>query len=241
MQEESLAVMPAEELRVDVWVWDLDIDEASAATLSHWLSQDERQRAAAFKMPVLQRRWIAARAGMRGILASFLGVSPEAPVFAQGEQGRPFLTAPDCPCSFNLSHSGTLAAFALCEAVVGIDVEQLRAMPEGVAGMVFSRPEIAALEAEPEARRATTFFRYWTAKEAVLKALGTGLSVSGRSFTLDVSRPAAPRLMEADWKDEDSAAWQLLAFEPMSGFTGAVAVRTLRPLRLNLRRWMFDL
>lgn len=231
----------ANELLVDVWVWDLDIDEASAAALSHWLTLDERQRAAAFRLPVLQHRWIAARAGMRGILGSVLNVSPQTPVFALGDQGRPYLTHPEYPYSFNLSHSGTLAAFAVCEAVIGIDVEELRALPEGVDNMVFSKPEIAALEAEPDARRAATFFRLWTAKEAVLKALGTGLSVSGRSFTVDVSHATTPRLIGADWTDEDIAAWQLQTFEPAPGFTGAIAVRTTRPLRLNLQRWTFDL
>ncbi|AXE63829.1 hypothetical protein BBF93_06050 [Hyphomonas sp. CACIAM 19H1] len=118
-------------------------------------------------------------------------------------------------------------------------MEQIKALPEGVAGMVFSKTEIAALEAAPEDARAVVFYRYWTAKEAVLKALGTGLSVSGRSFTIDISRPETPRLVSADWKDEDTQAWQLAAFHPKDGFAGAVAVRTQRPLRLNLQSWSF--
>ncbi|ABI77260.1 putative 4'-phosphopantetheinyl transferase [Hyphomonas neptunium ATCC 15444] len=234
-------MIPADELPVSVWVWDLDIDAPTAAALSGWLSPDERQRAAAFATSELQRRWIAARAGMRGILGTVLNVRPNAPVFALGKHGRPYLTSPDCPYSFNLSHSNALAAFAVCDAVVGVDVEQIKALPEGVAGMVFSPPEIAALEAEPETRQAEKFFQFWAAKEAVLKALGTGLTVSGRSFTLDVSQAAAPRLIAADWANEDTQAWRLLAFDPMPGFTGAIAVRTTRPLRLTLKHWVFDL
>jgi len=240
VQEEGL-VTPADELPVSVWVWDLDIDPPMAAALSRWLTEDERQRAAAFVTPELQRRWIAARAGMRGILASVLGVTPGSPVFSLGQHGRPYLAGIDCPYSFNLSHSDNLAAFAVCEAVVGVDVEQIKDLPEGVAAMVFSTAEITALDAEPEARRAGKFFQYWTAKEAVLKALGTGLSVSGRSFTVDVTGAATPRLIEADWKNEDTEAWRLLAFDPMPGFAGAVAVRTTRPLRLELRQWVFVL
>lgn len=227
------------DLPVDVWTWNLDIDEALAARLSAWLTGEERQRASAFVTPQLQRRWIAARAGMRGILASVLGVSPQAPVFTLGPHGRPELAGRNIPHSFNLSHSDSLAAFAVSEAVIGVDVEQIKTLPESVAEMVFSKPEIAALEAEPEDARALAFYRYWTAKEAVLKALGTGLSVSGRSFAIDISRPEAPRLVSADWKDEDTQAWQLAAFHPEDGFAGAVAVRTARPLRLKLQRWTF--
>lgn len=240
MQEES-PVIPADELPVSVWVWDLDIDSEVAAALSEWLSEDERQRVSAFATPELQRRWIAARAGMRGILGAFLNMPPQAPVFALGKHGRPYLTAPDCPYSFNLSHSNALAVFAVCEAAVGVDIEQIKALPEGVAGMVFSKQEIAALEAVPEARQAEKFFRFWAAKEAVLKARGTGLTVSGRSFTIDLSEATAPRLTSADWQDEDAGAWRLLAFDPAPGFAGAVAVNTARPLRLTLERWTFDL
>ncbi|KCZ97906.1 putative 4'-phosphopantetheinyl transferase [Hyphomonas polymorpha PS728] len=227
------------DLSVDVWTWNLDIDEALAARVSDWLTAEERKRAAAFITPQLQRRWIAARAGMRGILASVLGVAPQAPVFVLGPHGRPELAGGNSPHSFNLSHSDALAAFSVSEAAVGVDVERIKALPEGVAGMVFSKTEIAALEAAPEDARAVVFYRYWTAKEAVLKALGTGLSVSGRSFTIDISRPETPRLVSADWKDEDTQAWQLAAFRPAEGFAGAVAVRTQRPLRLNLQSWSF--
>lgn len=228
------------DLPVDVWTWNLDIDEALAVRLSAWLTEEERKRASAFITPQLQRRWVAARAGMRGILASFLGVSPQAPVFVLGPHGRPHLADGDNPCSFNLSHSDHVAAFAVSEAVVGVDVERIKGVPEGVADMVFSKPEIAALEAEPDARRAATFYRYWAAKEAVLKALGTGLSVSGRSFTIDISQPDVPRLVAADWKGEDTQAWQLATFHPAEGFAGAVAVRTARPLRLSVQPWFFE-
>lgn len=227
------------DLPVDVWTWNLDIDETLAFRLSAWLTEEERKRASAFVTPQLQRRWIAARAGMRGILASVLGVSPQAPVFVPGPHGRPHLADGDNPYSFNLSHSDHVAAFAVSEAVVGVDVERIKGVPEGVADMVFSKPEIEVLEAESDTGRAPAFYRYWTAKEAVLKALGTGLSVSGRSFTIDISQPEAPRLISADWKDEDTQAWQLAAFHPAEGFVGAVAIRTQRPVRLNLQSWSF--
>jgi 4'-phosphopantetheinyl transferase len=228
------------DLPVNVWTWTLDIDEPIAERLSSWLTEEERRRASAFITPQLQRRWIAARAGMRGILASVLGVSPQAPVFVLGPHGRPHLEGGDHPYSFNLSHSDHVAAFAVSEAVVGVDVERIKGLPEGVADMVFSKPEITALEAEPEDHRPAAFYRSWAAKEAVLKALGTGLSVSGRSFTIDISDPDTPRLVSADWMDEDANAWQLATFHPAEGFAGAVAVRSARPLWLNVQPWIFE-
>ncbi|WP_213271688.1 4'-phosphopantetheinyl transferase superfamily protein [Hyphomonas sp.] len=227
----------AGELPVNIWVWDLDISQQQARHLAECLSEDEIRRADRFATAELRRRWIAGRAGMRNILASSLGVPASRLVFEAGPHGRPSLCGPDCPFSFNLSHSASLAAFAICSAPVGIDVEEIKALPEGVAKMMFSAPEVAALEAEPEDKQAQAFFRYWTAKEAILKARGTGLSVSGRSFTIDIAQPDVPRLVTTDWEDGDASPWRLLAFDPRPGFAGAVAVRTPRPLRLDFQPW----
>jgi 4'-phosphopantetheinyl transferase len=227
----------AGELPVNVWVWDMDISQHRADQLAECLSEEEVQRADKFATAELRRRWIAGRAGMRHILASALGVSASRLIFAAGPHGRPYLSGPDCLFSFNLSHSANLAAFAICDGLVGVDVEEIKGLPEGVARMMFSAAEVAFLEAEPDHKQADAFFRYWTAKEAVLKARGTGLSVSGKSFTVNIAARDAPRLVTTEWEAEDSSPWQLLAFDPRPGFAGAVAVKTSRPLRLYLQPW----
>lgn len=227
------------ELPVHIWFWSLDIDEPTADRLASWLTGDEAERASRFVTRDLQRRWIAARAGMRGILAETLGVEPFALEFTAGEHGRPFLTGGVRAPSFNLSHSETLAVLALCDAVVGADVERLNDVPEGVAEMMFSAPEVAALEAIVPDQQARAFYRCWTAKEAVLKALGTGLSLSSRSFTVDYTGSTSPQLVSADWHNTDASDWQLRAFDPTPGYTGAVAVRSPQPLSLILKHWSF--
>ncbi len=85
-----------------------------------------------------------------------------------------------------ISRSGTagLAAAAVAEwGSVGVDVERIDAgvVDESLLDVVLHPQERAARPADELGRR---FFSLWTRKEAVLKALGTGLMVSPRTIAV---------------------------------------------------------
>jgi 4'-phosphopantetheinyl transferase len=227
----------AEPISVDVWVWSLDDPPRPEAEMLSWLSAEEIARADRFKFPHLRSRWVAARAGMRSLLAARTGSTPEALAFGEGPNGKPFLLGYDGPCTFNLSHSEGLGALAVSSVELGVDVEIIGSFHKGVARGQFSSTENAALERLPADQRNAAFYRFWTAKEAVLKALGTGFSLASNSFTIDLEDGDAPQLVEAGWPEESPRAWNLRAFEPQPGFAGAVAVRTDRPVRFSMARW----
>lgn len=229
--------MQASETIVDIWTWRLDADDETTGALSALLSEDERQRADRFVTPRLSRRWIAGRAGMRQILAGKLSQKAEALVFDVGQHGKPFLSELDSPFPFNLSHSEDLAALAISDQEVGVDVERMEPLSREVAEMFFSPEEVTALDATPEEARMNAFYRCWTAKEAVLKAIGSGLTLPGRSFTVDFWTPDMLRLKSAEWPGEQVIDWQLRSFDPAPGFAGAVAVRNAGPLRVNIHPW----
>ena len=226
-----------EAVSVDVRVWSLDDPPWTEAHLMACLSPDEIARADRFKFPHLRRRWIAARGGMRVLLGAQAGLAPEALNFGTGDHGKPFLLGLDDPCTFNLSHSDGLAALAISSVELGVDVEVIGRFHEGVARDRFSAPENAALERLPAEHRNAAFYQFWTTKEAVLKALGTGFSRASNSFTIDISNREALRLVEAGWPEGDPGGWQVLAFDPHPGFAGAVAVHTSRPLSVSIDRW----
>src|SRR5579859_5055496 len=96
------------------------------------------------------------------------------------EYGRPVLAgALRDRLSFNWSHSHDQALIAVARGVLpGVDLERLRAHPKAVpiARRYFSADETAALEALPADQRDRAFLELWTAKEAVLKAVGRGLA-----------------------------------------------------------------
>lgn len=226
-----------EPVSVDIRVWSLDDPPRSEADMIAILSPDENARADRFKFPHLRRRWIAARGGMRILLGARVGLAPEALSFGTGQHGKPFLTGGVGPYTFNLSHSESLAALAVSSEELGVDIESIGRFHEGVARERFSAAENAALEGLPGEQRNAAFYQFWTTKEAVLKALGTGFSRASNSFTIDISNRDALQLVEADWPEGDPAAWQVCAFDPHPGFAGAVAVRTGRPVRLSMEHW----
>ena len=92
--------------------------------------------------------------------------------------GKPLLAPPFDSFHFNLSHSQGLALIAVSPSgAVGIDTEPLNRAPSLIGcESTFCHPEeIAALPTRKVAR-GEDLLRIWTAKEAYVKALGTGLS-----------------------------------------------------------------
>lgn len=158
---------------IPVNIYQLDLHAAADASM---LSADERARAERLKIPDVRRRFVAARVGLRRVLAAATGQSPETLTFAQGQQGKPHLTGIDGPPHFNISHSGDTALIAVADVPVGVDVEILRplAAMDEMAAMAFTDAEREALIILPEATRLPVFFRLWTRKEAVTKAHGAG-------------------------------------------------------------------
>ena len=108
---------------------------------------------------------------LRAILEKVTG----APVnFAVAEKGKPYLSgAPEV--RFNLAHSHDLALVGVALGVdVGVDIEQLRPLPEyaAIAERYFPPSEREGLDER-------NFFQRWTRIEAKLKARGVGLYGAG--------------------------------------------------------------
>jgi 4'-phosphopantetheinyl transferase len=80
--------------------------------------------------------------------------------------------------TFNLSHSHTRGLIAISkEQEIGVDLECVRSEVKiaKLSERYFTRSEHRAIMELAQEQRAARFFRYWVAKEAVLKATGIGL------------------------------------------------------------------
>lgn len=86
----------------------------------------------------------------------------------------------DNPIYFNLAHSGNYLVIALNKTnEIGIDIEQPKErIPDlvNIATRYFTKEEGAKIQAAAPARQVEIFYEIWTKKEAVLKAIGTGIS-----------------------------------------------------------------
>ncbi len=160
------------------------------------LTADELARASAFRFEADRVRWIAARAALRSILSTATGMSPREILLEPNSFGKPLLAPPFQGIHFNLSHCRDIALIALTsDGAVGIDIEPLdRAGELATCESTFCHPlEIERLPDDDEVRN-RHLLDLWTAKEALLKAIGTGLSIAPETICL---RPG-PALIEME-------------------------------------------
>jgi len=71
---------------------------------------------------------------------------------------------------WSLSHKPKYVAAVVSKDKVGIDIEEMKPRPESLFARVASDEEW-----ELQERSWDTLFRYWTAKEAILKVIGIGI------------------------------------------------------------------
>lgn len=112
------------------------------------------------------------------------GVPEEDHELDYNEYGKPFLKK-DCGWHFNISHCRKLAACAVAQSPIGVDVEKIRHFPELVLKRCFTEREAELIKNSSNSD--LTFFQLWTLKEAYVKAIGRGLSYPLRDaeFILD--------------------------------------------------------
>ncbi len=96
-----------------------------------------------------------------------------------GKNGKPFL--PDGPF-FSLSHSGSIAACAISDAELGLDVQFLHACSEDFVKRFFTASEHEHIINADDKDYAFTML--WSLKESYLKAVGTGLNEPLNSFSI---------------------------------------------------------
>ncbi len=172
---------------------DLTPSASSEASSLLWLNEEEQVRCSQYPLPGPRRRFALCRAALRAILCRQLGCSNERLSFGSSGYGKPFALVDKEPAaiSFNLTHSGKHGLIALIpNGRLGVDVEEYvpRKDFDELSEAVFGPHEQSALACVRGRDRIQLFFRLWTIKEALIKALGLG-------FTLDVSQFEVPQAL----------------------------------------------
>jgi 4'-phosphopantetheinyl transferase len=160
---------------IHVWGFALEGDPEVIERCHALLSSAERQRADRFVFVRDRTRYIVAHGVLRRLLARYCGDAAESLTFETSPTGKPVLRNASVP-HFNLTHSENGALLGVSASrELGIDLERVRANIEAhaISSHYFFGSERAAIAAS--ATPDITFFRYWVAKEAVLKAQGIGL------------------------------------------------------------------
>jgi 4'-phosphopantetheinyl transferase len=227
----SFALSPGE---VHVWRASLEIGSDTLLVCRQSLSLEERARADRFHFDDHRRRFIAARGILRHLLGGYTGTAASDVQFDYGPHGKPSVRQAETTIRFNLSHSGELMVAALSStAELGVDIEKDdRQIPAtDISKRFFTPEEHAEVQQEQAEQRTGIFLRYWTAKEAVMKATGLGLSLDPAKIAI-----ALDPLRLTSLRGEAGSGWELRAFQPATGYTGVLAFGGVLP-RISFFEW----
>jgi len=135
---------------------------------------DEQQRADAYYHAKHAERFLFGRATLRLLLGSLLG-KPAATIELAANQAGKLHCANTAAWHLSISYDDAWLVLAIARVEVGLDIEKIK--PEfsydDVAASCFSPAEQQYVAAAKDPT--TAFFQLWTRKEAMAKALGTGI------------------------------------------------------------------
>lgn len=216
---------------------DLSPDPAREAEALSRLDEFERARTQKFATPGPRRRFILCRAALRSILCNNLGCSNEQLTIGSSYYGKPYaiMQRREHSIGFSVSHSGNHSLVALSSrGRIGVDIEEWdpRRSVDLIVESVFTAAERADMECTDASQRQRLFFKLWTIKEALVKAVGMGLSLDMSSFQvpLDLRRGAIRSVFH--FPQAPSVAWRLDTISN-SGFCGAIAQELVHPVAYN--------
>lgn len=146
-------------------------DEAYEAHLSS-LPAWRREKALQYKKLDDRKRSVLAFLLLQRALREEYGIT-EIPEFVYNEFGKPSL--PNLPIHFSLSHCKEAVTCVVSDYNIGIDVESIVPYNPDVARRVCTAAELEMLEQSDN--KDVDFIKLWTAKEAISKYEGMGLSL----------------------------------------------------------------
>ncbi|WP_410670271.1 beta-ketoacyl synthase N-terminal-like domain-containing protein [Amycolatopsis sp. cmx-4-68] len=145
-----------------------------------------------------RRQWLLGRIAAKDAVRQFLWARGEPEMFpaelriGNDDAGRPFVTGAYGrelpPLTVSVAHRAEVGVAIARRGPCGIDVEEVAARAESTLDAALGAAEqalFAGLAGDPE----RWFARFWTAKEAVAKLLGTGLRGEPRDFEVVAAAP----------------------------------------------------
>ena len=222
LSDVSVDLAPTEGVRL----WSLRLDDRvpESARAASILSPEERERASKILDPRRRARFVRVRVAVRELLGAALGEPPASVPIRHGHAGKPYLDG--SPVCFSVSHARDVALIGITRAgPVGVDVQGPRPGHDllRIANRFFHESEAEAIAALPPGAAADAFLRAWTAKEAVVKALGIGIWGSTSRVVVDLEPGGKLRLLAVPGT-VPAERWSLIEAPVPAGGRAAAAI-----------------
>jgi 4'-phosphopantetheinyl transferase len=165
-----------------------NVSEEELQNLMNLLNTGELEQMHKLHMRPDKHRFIIARGTLRRILSKYLNLPPTEICFDKNAYGKPILEYhTQGNIYFNISHSGHYVVIAITKiAPIGIDIENTERTINHleIAKRFFHKNEYEYLQNCTADKLNKDFFHIWTCKEAVIKALGYGLTYGLDTFSV---------------------------------------------------------
>ena len=134
--------------------------------------------------------------------------------FGISKFGKPFarVNGVAAPINFNVSHSGRHGLIALApKGRIGVDVEErsINRNLDVCIRLLFAPNERAEFEKVSTQDKVEQFYHLWTLKEALIKAVGTGLSIDTAKFEIPLTMVCGGKSGMFRFPDAPAVAWDL--------------------------------
>ena len=158
---------------VHIWIVSLSNKHITQESLKRTLSYSELKKIDEFNSISERERYLYYRGILRQILSKYMELEPEKVILSISDKGKPYIK--NSELKFNISHKNDLAVIALgtkCE--IGVDIEYLRNEIDyyKIVKRFFTPEEVEKFNNFRPFYQRELFFRIWTMKEAIVKALG---------------------------------------------------------------------
>ncbi len=223
------AIPELQENEVQLWIIDINKIKNNLSFYEGCLSLEEMAKANRFRFEKDRTVSIIARGALRLLLGHHLNRAPESLQLSYGAFGKPHLISAST-IQFNVSHSDMVVIIGLTNTkALGVDVEMDKRSFEvmDVAQNFFSPLEIENLLEFDKESQVRSFYRCWTRKESIIKALGSGLSFPLDSFAVSLEKDNEATLKKTNWDNDEKNHWKLFSTRYHRDYMIAVALRNV--------------
>jgi 4'-phosphopantetheinyl transferase len=214
-----------------VHVWLVNISELldHSQKFEHFLNKAEKKKAAQFKYDDLRQKFVICRGALRIILSLYIDKKPLDLNIDPNSIGKPVLTKSNSQqdLEFNISHSEEICLVALSQNLeVGVDAEAIKPIAdlEEMANSILTKRELIDFHSSLSELKIANFYRLWSAKEAMLKAIGCGLAIHPREIEIQEICEKKSFSVELRSNVIDVPYIDLIALDGLKGYSAWLAV-----------------
>jgi 4'-phosphopantetheinyl transferase len=165
----------------ELHIWMVKTNELESSYFWDFLLPKEQIKASKFRIEVDRHRYIISHAVLQLLLGFYINGKCNPEEIKVSKYGKPFLSTVHSKNGFhfNITHSQDVACFIFSKKNnVGIDIEFIDSEIEwrNVAEDNFTISELRYLNSSFKKDQVKEFYKIWTRKEALLKAIGVGLA-----------------------------------------------------------------